>query len=71
VLSVLKMSTNEFWHLAKMFVGDADNLRRLALESSQDLNSIVPAWERVSDFRWRHLGTVHGEERFLDLPVHK
>ena len=69
VLTVLQMTEMEFWDLVRQFVGDEENLRRTAIAEGRNPEDIIPAWKRIGQSRWQHINTVHGEERYLELPV--
>lgn len=57
---------HEFWTSVAGFVGDEENLARIPPHKGWPNH--VPAWRRLSANRWQHTGTIHGEERILELP---
>ena len=69
VLNVLNMQEDEFWNVARRFVGDEENLRREALEAGHNPEDITPAWEKIGENTWRHLAPIHGEQRILQIPM--
>ncbi len=75
VLEYLGMDEQEFWGVTKRFVGDKENIEREqkeALEAGVPKDQIprrVPAWQTIGDGKWRHIQTVHGEERILEIPL--
>lgn len=71
VIEVLNISELDFWVLCQKFIGDSENLTRLALEQGKDFSDIVPAWKKIGPNKWIHVNTVHGEERVLELPVRR
>ena len=68
-LSVFDLSEVDFWYIVSRFVGDVENLIRIAREDGKENQLVVPAWKRLGENRWVHIRTVHGEERFLELPL--
>lgn len=74
-LEFLDMEEDEFWDVVAKFVGDEENAERekqAALDAGfteEELPAGVHAWEKIGDRKWRHVGTVHGEERILELPL--
>lgn len=75
VLDYLKMEEKEFWDVVKKFVGDEDNIKREEQEAINDgipkesIPNRIPAWIKIGPHRWKHAGTVHGEERILEIPL--
>lgn len=57
----------EFWEIVARHVGDTENLSRQAEEDGTAMK--LPSWEKVGTRKWRHLNTIHGEERILELPL--
>lgn len=68
-LDTFDLEEEEFWSIILAFVGDKENLTKLALAEGKDIENIVPAWEKIGENKWKHLCTVHGEDRYLELPV--
>ncbi len=77
ILDYLQMTEEEFWDVVAKFVGDKENIQRdeeLAISEGIPKSAIpnrIPAWEKVGERKWRHLGTIHGEERILELPIER
>lgn len=75
LLDYLLLTEDEFWSTVAKFVGDKENIQRereTALKlgyNPDDLPLKFPVWERIGENKWRHLGTIHGEERILELPI--
>jgi N-acetyl sugar amidotransferase len=75
VLEYLDMSEDEFWGVVRNFMGDKDNIERekeQAIDSGMsqgDIPNRIPAWIKIGENRWKHAGTIHGEERILELPL--
>lgn len=75
VLEYLYMTQEEFFNVVKKFISDKDNIERerdIALESgisSDEIPNKIPAWIKVEENKWKHVGTIHGEERFLEIPM--
>ena len=70
VLEYLDMKEDEFWDVVKRFVGDEENIKRdLELANGEPVPNEIPAWGKIGPSKWRHLGTVHGEERILEIPI--
>lgn len=63
------LSEEAFWKSVERFVGDEENLRRLADEDGTVMKQ--PSWEKIGPQKWRHLNTIHGEERILELPLRR
>ena len=73
-LNYLGMSEDGFWAVVSRFVGDEANIGRERAEAAalgEPFPERIPAWERVADGQWRHVGTVHGEERMLRVPLRR
>lgn len=77
VLNYLEMTEEEFWEITKKFVGDQENIEREKQEAlgmaipEKEIPKRVLAWKKIKDGRWRHVGTIHGEERILEIPPKK
>ncbi len=69
ILSVLDLSEDEFWEIAKTYVSDKENLKIRAKELGQSEDEMVEVWEKISEGKWRHINTIHGEERILEIPM--
>ncbi|HDZ17313.1 hypothetical protein LCGC14_0985700 [marine sediment metagenome] len=75
LLDYLMLTEDEFWSTVAKFVGDKENIQRernTALKlgyNPDDLPLKFPVWERIGENKWRHLGTIHGEERILEIPI--
>ncbi len=61
------MSEDELWASIERSVGDTENLRLEAEMFGMPMK--IPAWEKIGTRRWRAINTIHGEERFLELPI--
>ncbi len=69
-LDYLDMSEEEFWDVVKRFIGDEENIKReIELANGSPVPNKIPAWEKISSNKWKHIGTIHGEDRFLELPL--
>ena len=75
VLEYLQMTEGEFWDVIKRFIGDKDNIKREEEEAikrgipKEDIPNRIPAWIKIGKNKWKHAGTVHGEERILEIPL--
>lgn len=75
ILEYMDMTEDEFWEVTKKFVGDKENLEREREEArkagipEEMLPNRIPAWEKIGEGKWKHTGTIHGEERILEIPM--
>ena len=75
ILEYMDMTEDEFWEVTKKFVGDKENLEREREEARKAgipedmLPNRIPAWEKIGEGKWKHSGTIHGEERILEIPM--
>jgi len=75
VLKYIGMTEEEFWEVVKKFVGDEENIAREKEEaiksglSPDEIPNRNPAWIKIGENKWKHAGTIHGEERILELPL--
>ena len=58
ILEVLDITEDQFWDIAKQFISDKSN----------PIDGIV-VWEKIAPNKWKHLNTIHGEDRYLEIPV--
>ncbi len=61
------LSEQQFWDAIARNVGDEENLRRQAEQDGTEMK--IPSWEKIGRNKWRHIKTIHGEERRLELPM--
>jgi N-acetyl sugar amidotransferase len=75
LLEYMEISEEEFWNTIKKFVGDKDNIEREKQEAlnmgiqEKDIPKRIPAWQKIGENKWKHVGTIHGEERTLEIPM--
>jgi len=73
VLEYLEIDEEEFWETIRRFVGDQENIARERQEALEmgipevKIRRRVCAWEKIDENKWRHVGTIHGEERILEV----